>query len=183
VNLADAEKATYNLGLMHPITIGALFALQGFHVLFLALHDWIPMGTLNDVKGVRKANPRSKLLTATFVSVAPFAIGFAASALYFGRAYPHWLYWWLWISYGLLFCGELQAWWIPYLFHRDPERGALSSDVRRDARLPARAQWHPAEYPACDPSRCDRGFIDCSRRMGATAGGELTPARNRRRSS
>jgi hypothetical protein len=109
---------------MHPITIGALFALQGFHVLFLALHDWIPMGTLNDVKGVRKANPRSKLLTATFVSVAPFAIGFAASALYFGRAYPHWLYWWLWISYGLLFCGELQAWWIPYLFHRDPERAA-----------------------------------------------------------
>ena len=28
----------------------------------------------------------------------------------------------LWISYGLLFVGELTAWWIPYLFHAEPER-------------------------------------------------------------
>ena len=31
---------------------------------------------------------------------------------------------WLWISYGLLFIGELTAWWIPYLFHSQPERAA-----------------------------------------------------------
>jgi hypothetical protein len=28
---------------MHLIAMGALFALQCFHVLFLALHDWIPL--------------------------------------------------------------------------------------------------------------------------------------------
>jgi hypothetical protein len=27
---------------MHPIGTGGLFALQCFHMLFLALHDWIP---------------------------------------------------------------------------------------------------------------------------------------------
>ena len=40
---------------------------------------------------------------------------------YVDRAYPNWLYWWLWIS---LFCGELQAWWIPYLFLSQPQRAA-----------------------------------------------------------
>ncbi len=109
---------------MHPITEGVLIALQCFHVLFLALHDWIPLGSLNDVKGVRAANPRSKLLAGTLISATPFAIGLAASAVYFGRAYPAWLPWWLWITYGLLFCGEMQAWWIPYLFRAEPERAA-----------------------------------------------------------
>jgi hypothetical protein len=109
---------------MHRFTVGALLALQTFHVLFLALHDGIPLGRLNDVKGVRAANSGSKLLAATLISLVPFAVGFAASASYFGRAYPNWLYGWLWISYGFLFCGELQAWWIPYLFFSQPERAA-----------------------------------------------------------
>jgi hypothetical protein len=102
----------------------ALLTLQSFHVLFLALHDWIPLGTLNDVKAVRRANPGRKLLTGTLISLGPFAIGLAASVIYFGGMYPAWLFWWLWISYGLLFAGELTAWWIPYLFRSDPARAA-----------------------------------------------------------
>jgi hypothetical protein len=50
---------------MPPIPMGALFALQCFHVIFLALHDWVPLGTLNDVKVVRAANPGRKLLTVS----------------------------------------------------------------------------------------------------------------------
>jgi hypothetical protein len=80
--------------------------------------------TLNDVKSVRAANPGRKPLAATLISLAPFAIGLAASAIYFGRVYPPWLFWWLWINYGLLFVGELTAWWIPYLFHPEPERAS-----------------------------------------------------------
>jgi hypothetical protein len=94
---------------MRSVAIGALFALQCFHVLFLALHDWIPLGWLNDVKAVRMANPVRKLVAGTLISLTPFAIGLSASAIHFGEAYPSWLFWWLWISYGLLFIGELQA--------------------------------------------------------------------------
>jgi len=109
---------------MVPILIGTLLGLQCFHVLFLAFHDWIPLGTLNDVRAVRAANPGRKLLAATLISVVPFAIGLAASAVCFSRLYPNWLLWWLWISYALLFVGELQAWWVPYLFRSDSERVA-----------------------------------------------------------
>ena len=43
---------------MHPATVDALLALQLFHVLFLSLHDWVPLGNLNDLKAVRAANGR-----------------------------------------------------------------------------------------------------------------------------
>jgi hypothetical protein len=74
--------------------------LQCFHVLFLALHDWIPLGTLNDVKAVRAANPIGKLVAGTLISLLPFAFGLAASVFYFGRSYPAWLLVWLGVSYS-----------------------------------------------------------------------------------
>jgi hypothetical protein len=101
--------------------IAVLMILQLFHVLFLALHDWIPLRNLNDVESVRKANPGGKLLLGTLISTIPFAFGLAASILYLGRSYPGWLRTWLWVSYTLLFVGELTAWWIPYLFGEAPE--------------------------------------------------------------
>jgi hypothetical protein len=75
---------------MDTIAMDALLTLQRFHVLFLALYDWIPLGTLNDVKAVRAANPAPKMVAAALITVIPFAIGFAASVIHFGRAYPAW---------------------------------------------------------------------------------------------
>jgi hypothetical protein len=111
--------------------------LQCFHVLFLSLHEWIPLGTLNDVKAVRAANPGRKLLAATLISLAPFVIGLAASVVFFGEIYPTW---WLWVSYAFLFIGELKAWWIPYLFRSEPERAARYEVMFSDthAFLPTR---------------------------------------------
>jgi hypothetical protein len=109
---------------MNSVTVGALFLLQIFHVLFLSLHDWIPLGRLNDPKAVRATVSGRKLLIATLISTAPFAFGLAASAVYLGRPYPRWLLYWLVISYAILFLGELQAWWIPYFFRAQPERAA-----------------------------------------------------------
>ena len=31
---------------------------------------------------------------------------------------------WLWISYGILFVGQIRAWWVPYLLRAEPERAA-----------------------------------------------------------
>jgi hypothetical protein len=109
---------------MHTRAVGALFVLQIFHVLFLSLHDWIPLGKLNDPKAVRATISSGKLLAATLISTAPFAFGLAASAVYLGRPYPQWLLLWIGISYAMLFVGELQAWWIPYFFWVQPERAA-----------------------------------------------------------
>ena len=101
-----------------------LLALQAFHVLFLLLHDWIPLGSLNNIAAVRAENSTPKLLLGTAISTSFFLIGFIASAIHRNGPYPHWLLWYLLISYLFLFVGELEAWWIPYFGSPQPERAA-----------------------------------------------------------
>jgi hypothetical protein len=107
-------------------------ALQVFQVLFLWVHDWIPLGCLNDVAAVRSQDTRRRLVTVTLIQSVPWTIGLCFSLLHFRRPYPAWLYDWLVISYGLLSIGQIRAWWIPYLFRPEPNRGEhaqVQSDI------------------------------------------------------
>src|SRR5580693_6545988 len=75
-----------------------LLALQVFQVLFLWVHDWIPLGRLNDVAAVRRLDTRGRLVTVTLIQSVPWTIELCFSLLYFKRPYPDWLYDWLVIS-------------------------------------------------------------------------------------
>jgi hypothetical protein len=99
-----------------------LIALQALQVLFLWIHDWVPLGTLNDVVAVRAQDTTGRLIRVTLLQSVPYTIGLLFSVLSFRRRFPDWLIWWLWISYGLLLLGQLRAWWIPYLFVPEPDR-------------------------------------------------------------
>lgn len=123
---------------------GGLIVLQLFHVFFLALHDWVPLGRWNDVRAVREANPGRGLLLTTAISTAPYAFGLVASWIWRG-GYPGWLREWLWWSYGLLFAGELRAWWMPYFFGTDANRVARYEAMfgRTAAVLPSRHGIRP----------------------------------------
>ena len=103
-----------------------LVALQAFHVAFLWVHDWVPLGRLNDVAAVRRQDSTARLVRVTLIQSVPYTIGFVFSVFYWraGHRYPGWLWYWLWISYGLLLPGELTAWWVPYLGRPQPERAA-----------------------------------------------------------
>jgi hypothetical protein len=100
----------------------ALLVLQAAQVLFLWAHDWVPLGRLNDVVAVKHADTTRRLAIVTLIQSVPFTIGLFYSVRYEGQAYPHWLFNWLWISYGILLLGQLRAWWFPYFFVLDPER-------------------------------------------------------------
>jgi hypothetical protein len=99
-----------------------LLALEIFHVLFLLMHDWIPLGRLNDTAAVRAENQGSKLLLATLISTVPYAVGLYATIDYMQTGHPHWVFTYLWFSYTILFLGELNAWWIPYFRGTEPVR-------------------------------------------------------------
>lgn len=101
-----------------------LLVLQTFQVLFLWIHDWIPLARLNDVAAVRSQDTFRRLAVVTLIQSVPFTFGLWFSLLYFGRPYPHWLYMWLCISYGLIFVGQIRAWWVPYLLRPEPDRAA-----------------------------------------------------------
>jgi hypothetical protein len=103
-----------------------LILLQAFHVAFLWTHDWVSLGRLNDVAAVRRQDSTARLVRVTLIQSVPYTIGFLVSVYYASMAshYPGWLWYWLWISYGLLFAGELTAWWVPYLGRPQPDRAA-----------------------------------------------------------
>lgn len=109
---------------MHPIAQATLVILQCFAALFVALHNWVPLGTLNDVKAVRAEFPGWKLLFTTLLNFMPVAFGLVASVIYLGRPYPGWLFWWLGIFYAIACFGSLREWWIPYLSQPSPEHVA-----------------------------------------------------------
>ena len=101
-----------------------LTALQAFQVAVLWLHDWLPLPPLNDVAAVQAADGRARLLRVTVVQSLPFTVGLLGSLAALEGHRPGWLGAWLWVSYGLLFAGELRAWWLPYLLREEPERAA-----------------------------------------------------------
>src|SRR6266404_8436264 len=129
-------------GVINYSVIDALLALQLFVVLFIGLHDWIPLGPLNDVKAVRNAVSPGKLFVSTVLSTPPFAIGFAASVYCARTGFPQWLLWLLWISYGLAIYG-IVANVVDTLSadRRAGPRRSVPGDVRPDAHLSAGPQW------------------------------------------
>jgi len=99
-----------------------LLALQAFQVAFLWLHDWIPLGRLNDVAAVQSQDSRARLVMVTILSSVPFTFALAFSVWRFGQPLPLWLYTFLWVIYTGLLLGQLRAWWMPYLFAPDARR-------------------------------------------------------------
>ncbi len=98
-----------------------LLGLQGFHLAVLLLHDWLPLGRLNDVRAVQATHPRRLLLIGTFVSALLPGIGFVLSMFYRDRTWPAWLAAYLVFAYLFLFAGEIEAWWAGYFlgYRRD----------------------------------------------------------------
>ena len=117
-----------------------LVFLQSFQLVFLLLHDWIPLEPLNDVRAVRIQNTVRQLVIGTAVTSAPVVFALWLSIHYFGHPYQTWVKVWFWLTYGLLFAGELQAWWIPYFFGSDAKRRARYQTMfgRTHAFLPER---------------------------------------------
>jgi hypothetical protein len=100
----------------------SLVALQIFQVAFLFLHDWVPLGRLNDISAIRRTlTPFQKVLGLIMPGI-PVLIALILSLKYFGTAQPGWVIWWLRATYSFLFLGELEAWWIPYFFGASAKR-------------------------------------------------------------
>jgi hypothetical protein len=120
-------------------------ACQIFVVLFIALHDWIPLGKLNNLAGIRAVDSLAKRVIVTALSALPYAICLAGSIYYASTPFPGWLDWCFWLSYGIGLYGLLRAWYIPYLLSPDPARAARYQQryAQTHAFLPARYGIRP----------------------------------------
>lgn len=126
---------------MSPLTFDGLVALQVVQVAILWLHDWAPLAPFNDVAAVRRENSFGRLALATVIQSAPYTVGLVGTLMSSAGAPLHgWVLAWLWISYLILFVGELQAWWVPYIRGTTPDRVARYGEMfgRTHAFLPPR---------------------------------------------
>jgi hypothetical protein len=129
---------------LKPFLIETAICLQIYVTLFVALHDWVPMGRLNDVKAVRANEPLGRLIAVTVLSTLPFGFGAAESVMHPSR-FPGWLMTFLWISYSVALYGLLRTWWAPYLLFEEPERANRYQAIhgRTHAFLPLRNGLRP----------------------------------------
>lgn len=101
-----------------------LVALQIFHLLFLLLHDWVPLDRLNDVSAFQKSTTTPQKALSLLVPSIPVVVGLAFTFLSETHAPSISFRITLSVIYGFLFLGELEAWWIPYAFGTSAERVA-----------------------------------------------------------
>jgi hypothetical protein len=98
----------------------AFVLVQGFMVLFLLLHDWVPLGPFNDIEGVKGQIPFKRNVLNTAVNTIPIAVALGLSLWYFRDPYPTAVRVYLISIYALFLLGEFRAWWKPYLFGAEP---------------------------------------------------------------
>jgi len=115
-------------------------ALQVFILVFLLLQDWVPLGRLNDIAGVRSQNTPGQLALATLINSSAIAITLFLSVRFYQVPYPAWVKVALVAILGTLFVGELRALVDTVFFwHRSQATGSLCCNVWQDARFSSRA--------------------------------------------
>jgi hypothetical protein len=90
-------------------------ALLVWHVLFLSLHDWVPLGRLTDLAALRS---QRSLRARIIASILMGAI--AGLALYLNWVESptpsNGVLLFTLILYSFFLLGAIRAWWLPYLF-------------------------------------------------------------------
>ncbi len=88
-------------------------------LVFMIVHDWIPLGSLNELEGIRAENTIGELLFTTLFNTISIGIVLFLAYWFRGRIYPLWVKAWLIIHPCFIFAGALKAWWIPYFTGAD----------------------------------------------------------------
>lgn len=94
----------------------------GLLLIFMLIHDWVPLGSLNNVQAIQLAHTKSELVQMTTIQTLSILIVIIIAVIYIGKRYPIWAKLWLIIHLGCIMVGAIFAWWIPYFFGSSEER-------------------------------------------------------------
>lgn len=100
------------------IRASEIFLLMGlgFIFLFMLIHDWVPLGRLNDVDAVLELQSVGELIGVTLIGTVQILFLMGMLLFFIGRTYPLWVKLWLIIHQGCILAGAMLSWWVPYLF-------------------------------------------------------------------
>ena len=132
------------------IRVSEILLLMGysFILLFMLSHDWIPLGSFNDIEAIREVKTVKELVTVTFINAGQIILLMGIIIAFIGKKYPIWIKLWLIIHPSCIFAGALIAWWIPYFFGYGAEARAenVLANVWQYPHLPSSIERNCAEY-------------------------------------
>jgi hypothetical protein len=113
-------------------------ALQSSLLLIMALHDWIEIKPLTDIRALEQHHTfQGRLLASTIYAILvliPLTL-----TLWYQPTIPVSALWCITSIYGLLTIGTIASWWIPYLLGSSEKHKADFAEYRNThAFLPAR---------------------------------------------
>lgn len=94
----------------------------GLILLFMLFHDWVPLGSLNNVKAIQFQHTTGELIQITAIQTLSVLIVIIITLLFIGKRYPIWAKLWLDIHLGCIVVGAVTAWWVPYFFGATEEK-------------------------------------------------------------
>lgn len=93
-----------------------LFAGLSLVLIFMMIHDWLPLGILNDIEAIREVHSFNGLLITTLINVTQIIVLLGLVTMFMGKQYPIWIKLWLIIHQSCIFIGAFLSWWLPYFF-------------------------------------------------------------------
>lgn len=101
-----------------------LFAGLSFILLFMIIHDWVPLGPFNDIQAIRGENSVNELIIVTLINAIQILLLLGLLLIFIGKRYPIWIKLWLMIHQVCIFVGVFISWWIPYFYGYGAEQKA-----------------------------------------------------------
>lgn len=99
------------------------YFLRGLFLIlvFMLIHDWVPLGSLNDIEAVKVENTADELIKKTVINAGSILIVIIITLLFVGKRYPRWARAWLIIHLLAIMIGAAMAWWVPYFYGASDE--------------------------------------------------------------
>ena len=100
------------------IRVSEKYFLRGLFLIlvFMLVHDWVPLGSLNDIEAVKAVNTEDELIRTTVINAGSILIVIIITLLFVGKRYPKWARAWLIIHLLSILVMAMMAWWIPYFY-------------------------------------------------------------------
>ncbi|SFA94787.1 hypothetical protein SAMN04488072_10485 [Lentibacillus halodurans] len=90
-------------------------------LLFMLMHDWVSLGSLNDVDAISSEKTTGELIQSILINAGQFLILMTITLIYIGKRYPIWARLWLVIHLASILYGAIASWWLPYFFGASQE--------------------------------------------------------------
>src|SRR5438309_3155916 len=118
--------------------VSVFIMLQIILLFIIALHDWIHLPPLTDIRTLEKLHSKKDRLIAstiyTFIVLIPLLITW-----YYRARFELWVLITIIVIYGVLSLGTIASWWVPYFFGSSEKHKAGFVEYQNTHRfLPSR---------------------------------------------